>query len=152
MSSLSRQCTRIGRIPDLIRSSMGGLRSLDNNFLQKQRENKRQLLSLSHNHTHKKNPHTNTKLKRLSTERNSSRISSILRMQVNHNISDSKETSPRLSPKIINVILKANTCTLIMHLGCCCCFKDKGGGRCRFNFFNILRTLLMQAELNASQL
>lgn len=32
---------------------MGGLRSLDNNFLQKQRENKRQLLSLSHNHTHK---------------------------------------------------------------------------------------------------
>lgn len=142
---------------------MGGLRSLDNNFLQKQRENKRQLLSLSHNHTHKKNlshnhthkktPHTNTKLKRLSTERNSSRISSILRMQVNHNISDSKETSPRLSPKIINVILKANTCTLIMHLGCCCCFKDKrGGGRCRFNFFNILRTLLMQAELNASQL
>lgn len=35
---------------------MGGLRSLDNNFLQKQRENKRQLLSLSHNHTHKKNP------------------------------------------------------------------------------------------------
>lgn len=43
LSSLSRQCTSIGRIPDLIRSSMGGLRSLDNNFLQEQRGNKRPL-------------------------------------------------------------------------------------------------------------
>lgn len=33
---------------------MGGLRSLDNNFLQKQRENKRQLLSLTQPHTQKK--------------------------------------------------------------------------------------------------
>lgn len=33
LSSLSRQCTRMGRIPDLIRSSMGGLRSLDSSFL-----------------------------------------------------------------------------------------------------------------------
>lgn len=115
------------------------------------RKQKTITLSLTQPHTQKKPTHTNTKLKRLSTERNSSRISSILRMQVNHNISDSKETSPRLSPKIINVILKANTWTLIMHLGCCC-FNDKRGGRCRFNFFNILRTLLMQAELNASQL
>lgn len=33
LSSLSRQCTRIGSIPDFIRSSMGGLRSLDSSFL-----------------------------------------------------------------------------------------------------------------------
>lgn len=34
LSSLSRQCTRIGNIPDFIRSSMGGLRSLESSFLQ----------------------------------------------------------------------------------------------------------------------
>lgn len=34
LSSLSRQCTKIGNIPDFIRSSMGGLRSLDSSFLQ----------------------------------------------------------------------------------------------------------------------
>lgn len=33
LSSLSRQCTRMGRIPDFIKSSMGGLRSLDSSFL-----------------------------------------------------------------------------------------------------------------------
>lgn len=39
LSSLSRQCTRMGRIPDLIRSSMGGLRSLDSSFLQDEGDN-----------------------------------------------------------------------------------------------------------------
>lgn len=33
LSSLSRQCTRIGNIPDFIRSSIGGLRSLESSFL-----------------------------------------------------------------------------------------------------------------------
>ncbi len=42
LSSLSRQCTRIGRIPDLIRSSMGGLRSLDSSFLQEEVNNSQQ--------------------------------------------------------------------------------------------------------------
>ncbi len=42
LSSLSRQCTRMGRIPDLIRSSMGGLRSLDSSFLQEEVNNSQQ--------------------------------------------------------------------------------------------------------------
>lgn len=36
LSSLSRQFTSLGRIPDLMRSSIGGLRSLDSSFLEKQ--------------------------------------------------------------------------------------------------------------------
>lgn len=46
LSSLSRQCTRIGSIPDFIRSSMGGLRSLDSSFLQgnDKKKNYRQIL------------------------------------------------------------------------------------------------------------
>lgn len=36
LSSLFKQWTSLGRMPDLIRSSIGGLRSLDNNFLQTQ--------------------------------------------------------------------------------------------------------------------
>lgn len=51
LSSLSRQWTSIGRIPDFIRSSMGGLRSLDNNFLQKQRGNRGPLFTLSYSHS-----------------------------------------------------------------------------------------------------
>lgn len=35
LSSLSRQFTSLGRMPDLMRSSMGGLRSLDSSFLEK---------------------------------------------------------------------------------------------------------------------
>lgn len=38
LSSLSRQFTSLGRMPDLMRSSMGGLRSLDSSFLEKQIE------------------------------------------------------------------------------------------------------------------
>lgn len=36
LSSLSRQCTKIGNIPDFIRSSIGGLRSLESSFLFKE--------------------------------------------------------------------------------------------------------------------
>lgn len=35
LSSLSRQFTSLGRMPDLMRSSIGGLRSLDSSFLEK---------------------------------------------------------------------------------------------------------------------
>lgn len=37
LSSLSRQCTKIGNIPDFIRSSIGGLRSLESSFLFRKR-------------------------------------------------------------------------------------------------------------------
>lgn len=40
LSSLSRQFTSLGRMPDLMRSSMGGLRSLDSSFLGKISESK----------------------------------------------------------------------------------------------------------------
>lgn len=43
LSSLSRQWTNIGRIPDLMRSSMGGLRSLDSSFLWRPKGNKRKV-------------------------------------------------------------------------------------------------------------
>lgn len=36
LSSLSRHLTRIGKIPDFIRSSIGGFLSLDNSFLEKE--------------------------------------------------------------------------------------------------------------------
>lgn len=39
LSSRSRQCTKIGNIPDFIRSSMGGLRSLESSFLSGKGEN-----------------------------------------------------------------------------------------------------------------
>lgn len=41
LSSLSRHLTRIGKIPDFIRSSIGGFLSLDNSFLLKKKEKKR---------------------------------------------------------------------------------------------------------------
>lgn len=47
LSSLSRQFTSLGRIPDLMRSSIGGLRSLDSSFLEKILKQKH----LSHMHT-----------------------------------------------------------------------------------------------------
>lgn len=40
LSSLSRQCTKIGNIPDFIRSSIGGLRSLESSFLFRKRKQK----------------------------------------------------------------------------------------------------------------
>lgn len=47
LSSLSRQFTSLGRMPDLMRSSIGGLRSLDSSFLEKILKPKH----LSHVHT-----------------------------------------------------------------------------------------------------
>ena len=39
VSSHAKQWTKIGRMPDCINSSMGGLRSLDNNFLKNKNDN-----------------------------------------------------------------------------------------------------------------
>lgn len=69
LSSLCRQWTRIGRIPDLIRSSMGGLRSLDSNFLQE----RQQQLHIQHSHQH-----TNQELQRHTQSKESVDMPSVL--------------------------------------------------------------------------